>query len=52
MVIAPLFNLRGERDVENDSIGLVGPVRVITLDFHACLIINAKDARRARYSRV
>jgi len=52
MVVAPPFNLREERDVENDSVSLVGPVRVITLDFHMYSVINARDAKRARCSRV
>jgi len=52
MVVALLFNLREKRDVENNSVSLVGLVRVIALDFYVCSIINARDIRRARYSRV
>jgi len=52
MVVALPFNLRGKRDVENNSVSLVGPVRVITLDFHVYPIINTRNTKRARYSRV
>jgi len=44
--------LREERDVENNGVSLVGPVRVIALNFHMCPIINARDIRKARYNRV
>lgn len=52
MVVTPPFNLREERDIENDSISLVSLVRVIILDFHMYSVINTRDARRARCSRV
>ena len=46
MVNAPPFNLREEWNIEDNSIGLVGPVRVFILDLYACCVFNARDAQR------